>query len=677
MEDPEIRRLIDMSRGVEGMPRHASTHAAGVVITGEPTWKYVPLSNSGTGIVTQFDMNTDAALGLVKFDFLGLRYITVVHEAESLIRRRIPDFDISRVGFDDPKTFKLLADARTDGVFQLESGGMKSVLTRLAPTCFEDIIACIALFRPGPMDSIDKFIARKHGREKTVYTIDALRDILDVTYGCIVYQEQVMQICRRLAGYSYARADIVRRAMSKKKESAMEAEREAFIEGCRANGFDEAASMEIFEEMVGFAKYAFNKSHATVYAVTSYRTAYLKAHYPAEYYAALLSSVLDNQSKLKSYIADASKLGVSVLPPDINKSEASFTVTDGAIRFGLVAIKNVGSILVDAAVAHRMDGPYKSFDDFVERLSDSSLNKRTLESLIKCGVFDSLGVTRSSLLSCYEDILESVQNKRRQASPGQLDIFSAASPEEIGLSSSGYEYPDIKEFSLKELLLLEKECSGMYFSGHLIDDYSSHMSTLDVDRISDILDDLAEDSTNPNPKFKDKSSATIAGIITSKKTKTTKNGTVMAFITVEDRFGDMEVIVFGKQYARFSSEIFVDNAVCITGNISCEVDEDPRLLLSELTPLVSNAQYKAKAEGRSIPEEPKKARLFIKVDGLDDSRISIIQRMSALNRGTTQIVLFDTKTSKYMEMKGTTINITDEVISRLRSRFGESSVVLK
>ncbi len=682
IEDPEIRKLLDVSRGVEGMPRHASTHAAGVVITRLPTWEYVPLSGSESNVVVQFDMNTAASLGLVKFDFLGLRYITVVHDAEMLIRRRIPDFDISKVPFDDKKTFKLLADARSDGVFQLESGGMKAVLSRLCPSCFEDIIACIALFRPGPMDSIDKFIARKHGKERIEYKIEALSDILDVTYGCIVYQEQVMQICRKLAGYSYARADIVRRAMSKKKESAMQAERQAFLDGCKQNGVPVDAANEIFDEMVGFAKYAFNKSHATVYGVTSYRTAYLKAHYPAEYFAALLSSVLDNQKKLKTYIDDAAKFGVSVLPPDINESESSFTVTDGSIRFGLLAIKNVGTTVVDATVKARREGKFTSFDNYVERLAEFNLNKRTLESMIKCGVFDSLSVTRRALLASYEEILESVQNKRRTNVPGQMDFFSLASDMSIGIDNVGYNYPDAEEFSLKELLLLEKESSGMYFSGHIIDDYSLHLAELNPDAISQILEDMSPESANITPKHKDKSTVKIAGIITSKKTKNTKNGSLMAFITVEDRYGEIEVIVFGKQYSRFASEIRIDNAVYIVGNLSAEDEEEPKVLLSELMPIIPNAEYKGKKGNEpdkptTRSDKPNAPRLFIKVQGLNDERINIIHRMAQLNRGNAQVVLYDVTTSKYSAMKGINITPSDAVIARLKSKFGEGSVVLK
>ena len=670
IEDSEVRNLIDVSRGVEGMPRHASTHAAGVVITKDPTWEYVPLSYSGTGVVTQFDMNTDAALGLVKFDFLGLRYITVLHDAEMLIRKREPDFDLSRVPFYDKKTFELLSDAKTDGVFQLESAGMKAVLSRLAPSCFEDIIACIALFRPGPMDSIDKFIARKNGKESTEYEIPELAEILDVTYGCIVYQEQVMQICRKLAGYSYARADIVRRAMSKKKVSAMQAERDAFIDGCMSNGVSEEAANNIFDEMVGFAKYAFNKSHATVYGVTSYRTAYLKAHYPAEYFSALLSSVLDNSKKLKEYIADVQKLGVNVLPPDINLSESDFTVSDGNIRFGLLAIKNVGRIFSNTVVATRNKGKFESFDNFVNRMPAHELNKRTVESLIKCGVFDSLGVNRNSLLSVYEGILDFELNLKHSNIAGQFDLFSLAANE---IDAPVYDYPSLPEFSLKELMILEKESSGMYFSGHMVDNYSYHISKLGVDRISDIIGAYADDAAGIDERYRDGAEVKIAGIIASKKTKATKNGSTMAFITVEDRLGEIEVIVFAKQYALYSNELFADNAVAIIGNVSSEDDEDPKIILSRVEPLLPNTN------AEEIEKEPDVASkyIYIRVPDQKDERIPLIYRISGLNRGHTQIVLFDDSTRKSLAMKNICVDSSEKVVNKLKEIFGDGNVVVK
>ncbi len=668
IEDSEVRNLIDVSRGVEGMPRHASTHAAGVVITKESTWEYVPLSGEGDNVVTQFDMNVDASLGLVKFDFLGLRYITVIHDAEKMIRERLPDFDISLVPFDDPKTYKLLSDARSDGVFQLESGGMKAVLSKLSPSCFEDIIACIALFRPGPMDSIDKFIARKHGKEEIEYAIPELAEILDVTYGCIVYQEQVMQICRKLAGYSYARADIVRRAMSKKKESVMNAEREAFLEGCLKNGIDEMAALDIFEEMVGFAKYAFNKSHATVYGVTSYRTAYLKAHYPAEYYAALLTSVLDNAKKLKEYIADAKTFGVNVLPPDINESGKDFTVSGGNIRFGLLAIRNVGRNFANAVIKARQKGNFKSFDDFVSRMPVSELNRRTTESLIKCGVFDSLGVTRRSLLECYESMVEGEVLSKHSNVSGQFDLFSMQVESGEGISAPAYAYPDLPEFSLKELLMLEKESSGMYFSGHLADDYSGHIKDLGCDLIADILDDFQEDAISP--RYKDKSSVRIAGIISAIRTKVTKNGSTMAFLTLEDKTAEIEVIVFARQYSAYSEKLSPDGAVCIEGNISSEEGEAPRILLSKTEPLISNSLYKHESE-------KKKGMIYIRVPDQRDERIPLIHRIAALNRGQTQVVIFDDSTRKCLAMKNVSVDPSEKVLSRLSDIFGDGNVVVK
>ena len=667
-EDEEIRRLLDLSMKLAGMPRHASTHAAGVVMTEKPTYEYVPLSYSGTGVVTQFDMNTDARLGLVKFDFLGLRYLTVIQDAVNEIRKHTPDFDISSIDYNDQATFDLLCDARTDGVFQLESGGMKQVLSKLAPSCLEDIIACVALYRPGPMDSIDSFIARKHGEESVVYKLPQLRNILDVTYGCIVYQEQVMQICRSLAGYSYARADIVRRAMSKKKTSAMQAEREAFVCGCVSNNVPMNLAEEIFEEMLGFAKYAFNKSHATAYGIISYRTAYLKAHYPAEYFTALLTSVLDNASKVREYIADAARFGVKVLPPDINYSGETFTADGNNIRFGLLAIKNVGRNFATAVMKMRAVRKFTSFDEFVSRMIDFDLNKRTVESLIKCGAFDSLGITRSALMSCFEKIIESEHDRSRNNIAGQMDLFSQTS----GMNDKiKYEYPVVAEYSAKELLQLEKESSGMYFSGHIIDSYSKHLEAVYPDKISEILESISEEEISGNGKYKDKSQVKIAGIVTSKRTKMTKNGSTMAFLTIEDRYGDIEVIVFAKYYEKFDALLDEESAVLVSGNISAEEGEAPRILLSDVQSLIDNADYGSK---KSTETEQ---RLFIKVTDLNDKRINNIMRMAALNRGNAKIILFDESTKKYCAMKESSIDPSDKVLTRLSSLFGIENVILK
>lgn len=666
--DEEVRRLVNLSMKLEGMPRHASTHAAGVVITEKPTYEYVPLSYSGTGVVTQFDMNTDARLGLVKFDFLGLRYLTVIQDAVNEIRKHTPDFDISKIDYNDKATFDLLCDARTDGVFQLESGGMKQVLQKLAPSCLEDIIACVALYRPGPMDSIDSFIARKHGTENIVYKTLELKEILDVTYGCIVYQEQVMQICRKLAGYSYARADIVRRAMSKKKTSAMQAEREAFISGCIEHGVDKTVADEIFEEMLSFAKYAFNKSHATAYGIISYRTAYLKTHYPAEYFTALLTSVLDNAGKVREYIADAGRFGVCVLPPDINDSEETFSSDGKNIRFGLLAIKNVGRNFAKSVIKARSASKYTSFVDFISRTIDYDLNKRTVESLIKCGAFDGFGVTRSALMECYEKIIDSEHDRTRNNIRGQMDLFSQSLSDSN--SKIDYKYPNTPEYSMRELLILEKESSGMYFSGHIIDSFSRHLAKINPDSILEIIEATSDDKITNDSKYKDKSVVTVAGIITNKRTKLTKNGEAMAYLILEDRYSEINVIVFAKNYKKLSSILSEEAAVSISGSISTEEGEAPRILLADAIALVPDSEY---SEKQFITEQ----KVYIKVPTLADNRINNLKRIIALNRGNAKVVLYDESTKKYSQMKDLLIDTNDRVLTRLSSLFGGENVILK
>ena len=675
--EADIKKLVDISRSVEGMPRHASTHAAGVVITERPTYEYVPLSYSGTGVVTQFDMNTDARLGLVKFDFLGLRYLTIIDDTVKAIKKHTPSFEIDKIPLNDKASFELLAQGKTDGVFQLESAGMKRVLSKLLPETLEDIIACIALYRPGPMESIDTFIARKLGKEKTVYKTQELSDILDVTYGCIVYQEQVMQICRKLSGYTYARADIVRRAMSKKKTEAMAAERDDFISGCGERGISADIANSIFDDMVGFAKYAFNKSHATAYAVISYRTAYLKAHYPTEYFASLMTSVLDNSAKLREYIADAQRFGVGVLPPNVNFSGENFTADGKNIRFGLLAIKNVGRQFAAAVIRERERGAFSSFDDFISRSSSFELNKRTLESLIKCGVFDTLGITRASLLSCYESILDGEQQKRRSNVTGQIDMFSFATAGEN--ITQGFEYPDLPECSIKELLLLEKESSGMYFSGHMTDNFSKHIAASEVDRISDILSDFSDDGDNGETTYKDKSKVRIAGIITSKKTKIIKNGSTMAFLCVDDKYAEIEVIVFARQYQEFADLLHEEDAVLIEGNISEDEENGAKIILSSAASLISNSEYDSKMQKESArkEDEQKKPRLFVRVRGLNDKGLEKLYRISLLYRGETEVVIYDSLSGKYSVSKDMKINPTPDVIGKIASIFSSENVIFK
>lgn len=476
-----------------------------------------------------------------------------------------------------------------------------------------------------------------------------------------------MQICRSLAGYSYARADIVRRAMSKKKTSAMQAEREAFISGCLAHGVDKSVADEIFEEMLGFAKYAFNKSHATAYGIISYRTAYLKAHYPAEYFTALLTSVLDSAGKVREYIADAAKFGVRVLPPDINESEETFSSDGKNIRFGLLAIKNVGRNFAKAVIKTRSASKYHSLDDFISRMIDADLNKRTVESLIKCGAFDSLGVTRSSLMDCYDKIIESEHDRARNNIRGQMDLFSVVS-DNPGTKVS-YKYPDLPEFPMRELLMLEKESSGMYFSGHIIDSFKKHIDALKPDYISDIIEDTADEEIRADKRYFDKTVVRIAGLITEKRTKLTKNGDVMAYLTVEDRYSEISVIVFAKSYTKFGNLLDEEAAVAITGTISTEEGEAPRILLTSAEALIPDSEYVEKAACDT--------RLFIKVSSLNDDRINKLKRIIALNRGNAKVVLYDESTKKYSAMKDLMINPEGTVLDRIASIFGERNVILK
>ncbi|MBO7292644.1 MAG: DNA polymerase III subunit alpha, partial [Clostridia bacterium] len=446
-----VRRLLDTAMALEGMPRHASTHAAGIVITEEPLAESLPLATNGDAVVTQYDMDTVADLGLVKFDLLGLRYITIIADAERAVRAHTHSFSIEDAPLDDPDTYALISSGKTDGVFQLESGGMRKLLMGMQPRTIFDITAAIALYRPGPMDSIPHYLACRDGREEPQYEVPELADILGDTEGCIVYQEQVMQIFRRLAGYSFARADIVRRAMSKKKGKVLDAELDGFVTGAAARGISAEAARSIFERMHRFAEYAFNKSHAAAYATLSFRTAYLRAHYPKEYFAALLTSVLGDQAKTAQYVAEAAREGIAVLPPDINESDKTFSVSGGGIRFGLLALRGVGGPSVDAILNERSRGRFASFSDFLHRMGSRELNRRQVEALVKSGAFDRLGVFRSQLLSSYEGMMDELADRQRANVSGQIDIFSMGGAQ---ATAAEFSYPDIPELGLRELLTL-------------------------------------------------------------------------------------------------------------------------------------------------------------------------------------------------------------------------------
>ncbi|MBQ4354198.1 MAG: DNA polymerase III subunit alpha, partial [Clostridia bacterium] len=485
-DDEQVRKLLDTAAALEGMPRHASTHAAGVVITENPVTTYVPVAVNNGVTVTQFDMDTIAELGLLKFDFLALRYLTIIDNAEQQIREDNPSFDLTIVDMADPATYDTICAGRCDGVFQLESSGMRQMLTQLRPRCLDDIIAAIALYRPGPMDSIPKYIEARHDPSKIHYCTPKLAPILDVTYGCIVYQEQVMQIFREIAGYSFGHADVVRRAISKKKQGVLDGERQAFIDGAVAQGIDETEAVKLFEDIVSFANYAFNKSHAAAYAVLSFRTAYLKTHYPREYESALLTSVLSSSEKLAEYIADCGKQGIRILPPDINRSRGSFHVEGDAIRFGLTALKSVGSAFIERIIAERnRDGDFADIHDFMHRTASVDMNKRQLETLIKSGALDSLGTPRSQLLASYELMLEKRSAGARSLEDGQIGLFDFGTKVEAP-KPTRFEFPALPEFTNREKLALEKESCGLYLSGHVLDDYKQHLEKISPVKIAEL-----------------------------------------------------------------------------------------------------------------------------------------------------------------------------------------------
>ncbi|MBQ8005592.1 MAG: DNA polymerase III subunit alpha, partial [Clostridia bacterium] len=671
-----VKRLIDTAMAIEGMPRNVSIHAAGIVITDKPLYSYVPLAQSKGVTVTQYDMDTVAALGLLKFDFLALRYLTIIDDAARQIREELPEFDVEKLPLDDAETYELISKGQTKGIFQLESGGMRTMLQNLCPSNIEDIIAAIALYRPGPMDSIPKYIECRHNPEKVEYKLPCLEEILKSTYGCVVYQEQVMSICRRVAGYSYGHADVVRRAMSKKKASVLAAEKESFISGAVANGIEEAKAAELFEEMASFANYAFNKSHAASYAMISYRTAYLKAHYPRQYMAALLNSVVGSPAKIAEYISDCGKLGINVLPPDINESREDFHVSGKNIRFGLI-LKNIGRQFVRDVIKERRHGDFKSFDDFAERMIGFDLNKRQLETLIKSGAFDSLGIYRSRLMASFETILAALQNKNRSNIDGQLDMFSGPSAN----TAPSYSYPDIPEYSIRELLMLERDCMGMYFSGHLLDSFSFHVADLGVSSMAEIAA-LAEDDegTSEPPAIKDKQRIRVAGIISAVTKKTTRSGDAMAFFNLSDRFAELECIAFTKQYAVSAPYICEDEAVAVEGNLSLREDEKPKIIASKIIPLVENSAYSAKKQATKQQSETKSAsalrRLFLRVEDLECEAYLRASNLVDIFEGGTAVVFYDSSNSKYVSYSHG-IAASDFVLDQLRRLIGDENVVYK
>ncbi len=588
-EDDQVRELIDMSKRLEGLPRHTSMHAAGVVISQKSVDEYVPLSLGSDGsVVAQFTMTTLEELGLLKMDFLGLRTLTVIQDAARLASESAGErIDINQIDYDDKRVLESIGTGKTDGIFQLESGGMKSFMKELKPQNLEDIIAGISLYRPGPMDFIPQYIKGKNHPETITYDCPQLEPILAPTYGCIVYQEQVMQIVRDLAGYTLGRSDLLRRAMSKKKGEVMERERKNFVygnpeegvPGCIANGIDEETANKIYDEMIDFAKYAFNKSHAAAYAVVSYQTAWLKYYYPVEFMAALMTSVIDNPGKVSEYIYTCRQLGIEILPPDINKGEGSFSVDNGNIRYGLAAIKSIGRPVIDAIIAERnARGEFKNLKDFIERLSGKEVNKRTIESFIKSGAFDSLGGTRKQFMVIYVKILDQVNQERKYSMTGQLSLFDMVDDDQK--AEFDIPLPPVGEYEKETKLAFEKEVLGIYLSGHPMEEYEEKWKK----NISRTTLDFQLDEETGRTKVHDGAREIVGGIITSKTIKYTKNNQTMAFITLEDLAGSVEVVIFPKVYEKNQQYLNEEGKVFVKGRVSEEDEAASKLICESIVP---------------------------------------------------------------------------------------------
>lgn len=659
--DASVKHLIDMARRLEGLPRNTSMHAAGVVICQKAADEFVPLSRGGDGtITTQYTMTTLEELGLLKMDFLGLRTLTVIQDAVNLVNKTHPGkLDIDKIDYNDQNVMELIGSGHTEGIFQLESAGMKNFMKELKPKSLEDITAGISLYRPGPMDFIPKYIKGKNNPDDIAYECPQLENILSTTYGCIVYQEQVMQIVRDLAGYTLGRSDLVRRAMSKKKASVMEKERQNFIygnkeegvPGCIANGIPEETAKIIYDNMTDFAKYAFNKSHAACYAVVSYRTAYLKCYYPKEFFAALMTSVLANNTKVAEYAYTCRQMGIEILPPDINEGEGNFSVASNGIRYGLSALKSIGKPIIDAIIQEREDnGAFTGLEDFISRLSGKEVNKRTLESFIKSGAFDCFNANRHQMMLVYADIVDNINNERKSNIAGQMSLFDMFEEKHDKVN-----VPNVPEYDKEELLAYEKEVLGVYVSGHPMDDYEA----LWRKHITNVSSDFINDEDNP-PKVTEGQKATIGGIITAKTVKNTKTGKMMAFITVEDVFGAVEVLVFPRDYEKYRSQAVEDNKVFVTGRVSISEEENGKLVCESITafedvPKVCWIQFANKQA--YIDAEQELAGIIASSDGND----------------LVTVYCREEKQRKVLP-KSQTIQAQGETLKLLMDRFGQDNV---
>ena len=673
----DTRRLIDMARRVEGMPRHASTHAAGVVITRDAVSSYVPLAVNDESVVTQYTMTALESLGLLKMDFLGLRTLTVIDDTIRMIQKRNPSFTQNDIDISDKATFEMLSSGRTDGVFQFESAGMRSVLTRLRPESLEDLIAVISLYRPGPADSIDTYINNRHNPEQTKYKCEEVRDILSVTYGCMVYQEQVMQICRKVAGYSYGRADLVRRAMSKKKLDVMAKERENFVHGLKdengnvlccgavANGISEKTANELFDEMSNFAKYAFNKAHAAAYAFVSYQTAYLKCHYPCELLAATLTSVLDSASKVSAYIEECSRLSIKVLAPHVNESDEGFTVSNGSIRFGLLAVKNLGRGFIRTITEKRKISQYKSFDDFCCRVYGKEFNRRAVESLIKCGALDGLGLNRRQMIYMLPLIIANLEDDKRRNIAGQIGFFdddSAFAP------AQQFKAPEMDELEYEKRLEYEKEVTGLYLSGHPMEKYKSISQKLHTDRISELI----RAGEGGFERYKDNCGVMVLGAISSIQRKTTKSNATMCFIRLEDLTGTVECIAFSKLFAEKAMLIQPGKVIVVRGRLSLREDREPSIICESIEKCPNNI---SEAQREEKPASKKRTGVFIRAKSKEDIRLEKLVTLKKIFVGSFPIYCYYESSGKYEHFGS--LEMSEPVLGELENIFGKENVALR
>ena len=663
--DETVTHLIDMAKRLEGLPRHCSMHAAGVVICQKPVEEYVPLSRAADGtITTQFIMTTLEELGLLKMDFLGLRTLTVIQNAVQLARKKQPDLQIDKIDYNDKAVLDYIGTGKTEGIFQLESGGMKNFMKELQPHSLEDVIAGISLYRPGPMDFIPQYIRGKNDRSSITYDCPQLEPILAPTYGCIVYQEQVMQIVRDLAGYTLGRSDLLRRAMSKKKAAVMEKERQNFVygnaqegvKGCIANGIDEKTANHIYDEMIDFAKYAFNKSHAAAYAVVSYQTAWLKYYYPVEYMAALMTSVIDNPTKVAEYIYVCRQMGIKILPPDINKGEADFSVDGGDIRYGLAAIKSIGRPVIRAIVNDRKElGEFRNLEDFITRISSRELmNKRLVENLIKAGALDVLGGTRKQFMSIYIQIVDHMQQEKKNSMVGQMSLFDMVSEEQK--EEFQIRMPDVGEYTKENLLGFEKEVLGVYVSGHPLESYEEEWRKV----ISATTADFQVDPEVGYTKVRDGAREIIGGIIVEKTVKHTKTNQMMAFLTVEDLFGTVEVVVFPRDYEKYRQYLEEDNKIFVKGRVSEEDDKASKLICEKI-----------------LPFGQKKKELWIQFPDKETylEEEAITYGYLADSEGNDEVVIYCEKEKIVKKLPANkNISINPQILSRLMNHFGENRV---